>query len=140
QPRTPPHTRKSPQTAPDPPPHRHPPPPPPPPPPRRHLHTGDATGRDRSEAAHVQGDVQRKAVPGHPAAERDADRGDLALADPHAAEPRALPRGDAEIGERRDEDALEHLELPAPGGPEGAEPDDRVAGQLPGPGVGGRGG
>ena len=75
-------------------------------------------------------------MPGHPTAERDADRGDLALADPHAAEPRALPRGDAEIGERRDEDALEHLEIPAHVGPEGAEPDDRVADQLPGPVVG----
>src|SRR5205823_13038205 len=90
----------------------------------------------RREAATVVGDVQREAVPGHPAAERDADRGDLALADPHAGQPRAPPRRDAESGERRDEDTLEHVEVPAHIGPEGAEPDDRVAHQLPGAVVG----
>src|SRR6185295_15487628 len=87
---------------------------------------------DRSEAAQVAGHVERKAVPGDPASDRDADRRDLPARDPDAGETNPPFRSDAELRERVDEDLLEHAEVPAYVEPELPQTHDRIADELPG--------
>ena len=103
---------------------------------RGHRDRRQPAGDHPRERRQVVGDVDREAVRGHPAREVHADRGDLAVLDPHAGVVAALglPRArlDPGLGERGDDRALhrahEHEHV--------VDAHDRIADQLAGAVVG----
>ena len=96
----------------------------------------DPTGDDHVEVREVGVHVEREAVHGDPAADSNADRADLAVADPGAVQARDPRRGDAQVGARANHRLFEQLHVAADVTAVGVEVDDRVADELAGAVVG----
>src|SRR5579875_3329297 len=103
---------------------------------RGHPHPLQAAGNDPRERLEVVVDVDGEAVRGDAARDMDADRGDLALPDPHAGVvwPLVAARTcvDSLFRQRGDERPLERAHV----ADDILLPNDRVADQLPGAVVG----
>ena len=101
---------------------------------RRHLDLRQPAGHDPAERVEVVVDVDREAVRGDAVGDVHADRGDLALADPHADVLVAEPgrRLHARVAERGDDRALHREDVLR----HARDAHDRVADQLPGAVVG----
>src|ERR1700722_7933489 len=100
---------------------------------RRHAASLDPARHDRIEVAEIGGYVQREAVPRRPAPDTDANRRDLAGADPHAGHPVAAPGVDSESCERVDHRALETPKILGNVAIAPFKLENRIADQLPGP-------
>src|ERR1700674_2915892 len=74
---------------------------------RSHATSLDSARDDRIKEAQIGGYVEREAVVCDPAADTDADRGDLSRADPNTGQSGATIRVEAEFSERVDHRLLE---------------------------------
>src|ERR1700689_5553243 len=101
-----------------------------------HAASLDSARRDRIEVAEVGGYVQREAVPRDPAAKTDADRRNLARADPDAGHRVAASRVDAEFCERIDHRGFESAEILRHVAVAAFELENRIADQLAGTVIG----
>src|SRR5277367_1911839 len=101
-----------------------------------HAASVDSARHDRIEVAEVGGYVEREAVPSDPAAKADADRRNLARADPHTGHRVAASRVDAELCERIDHRRFETAEILRHVAVATFELENRIADQLAGAVIG----
>src|SRR5215469_4789468 len=102
----------------------------------RHAAAVDPARDDRIEVAEIGRYVQREAVPGSPAADADADRSDLARADPYASHRIAARRFDTELGERVDHRSFQIAQILGHVAVAAFEFEYRIADQLSGTVIG----
>src|SRR5580692_449483 len=101
-----------------------------------HAASVDSARHDRIEVAKIGRHVQREAVPRDPAAKADADRRNLARADPDAGHRIAATRVDAEFCERIDHRGFETAEILRHVAVAAFELQNRIADQLAGTVIG----
>src|SRR2546423_2664600 len=99
---------------------------------RRHYDAIDAARDYEVEEGEIGGDVEREAVPRHPVARMNPNRGDLFPASPDAGIGGVALAGDPEIGQCVDQRLLDLSQIPVQILPVPLEVDDRITDQLSG--------